>query len=255
MNKIMTAALAALVAYPLLAVQGTIRTETDRKTGEIKWRSRDKTYVMSIKKGQTLVDMEYKLSDVVGLDVEKPAGFDKAVEMVQKGQGASAIGTLAKIVEEYKMFVWDKPAGRWLVEAYLAADNAQKALDVATSIISEDKDAAWQGDLAPAYWQVLLRLGKSQQLEKCISKAASSGDRVSSAQALLMRGDILVAGGDSRDLLRQALSDAYLRVALMYRDEPCREVRAQAMMKAAACFDKLGDATRAENLRSQAKSI
>ena len=109
-------------------------------------------------------------------------------------------------------------------------------------------------ELAPAYWQALLKLGKSQQLENCLRKASSSADRVTSAEALKMRGDmILAAGGDTPETYRQALTDAYLRVALLYIDEPCKEVRAAAMLKAGFCFDKIGMAARAES--TQAKTL
>ena len=71
-----------------------------------------------------------------------------------------------------------------------------------------------------------------------------------------MRGDmILAAGGDLPDTYRKALIDAYLRVALMYPDEDCKAVRASAMLKAATCFDKIGMASRAEQMRGQAKAL
>ena len=46
-----------------------------------------------------------------------------------------------------------------------------------------------------------------------------------------------------------------MRVALMYQDAECKRERADALIKAAKCFDKLGQASRAENLRAQAKAI
>lgn len=256
MNKLVAAAMVALAASSTWAIQGTIKCDKGTWTGDITWMASKKTYSVSYKKGQTNVSAECPLADVERLDIPKPAGFDKAVEMVRRGQGSAAIGILTKIVADYKMLSWDKPAGRYLVEAYLAANNAEKAYQTAQSIIGNDKDAAWTGDLAPAYWQTLLKLGKNQQLENCLKKASSSGDRATSAEALVMRGDmILVAGGDTPDTYRQALTDAFLRVALMYPDEPCKDARASAMMKAASCFDKLGMAARAENMRTSAKAL
>ncbi len=256
MKKLIILGLVAAIVAPLWAVQGTIHTATDSKKGDIKWQSRSKKYIVSFKKGKTLVSAEYPLDDVEELDIAKPNGFDKAVENVQRGNGASAIGILSKIVDEYKMLQWDKPAGRYLVEAYIAANQAQKAYEVASDIIREDKSAAWKGDLAPAYWQALLKLGKNQQLEGLVKKAAVSGDRAASANALVMRGDIILATeGDSPDGCKKALTDAYLRVMLMYADEPCREAHSEAMQKAANCFDKLGQASRAEQIRAQARKI
>ena len=256
MKRLMILCLAVAATAPLWAIQGTIRTATDSKKGDIKWQGRSKSYAVSFKKGNTMVSAEFPLDSVEELEIDKPAGYDKAVENVLKGNGAAAIAVLTTIVKDYKMLQWDKPAGRYLVEAYLASNNAQKALEAAESVIKDDKSAEWKGDLAPAYWQALLRLGKNQKLEGLVKKAAISGDRAASASALVMRGDIILATeGDTPDACKKALTDAYLRVMLMYADEPCREARVQAMQKAAGCFDKLGQASRAEQIRSQARKI
>jgi tetratricopeptide (TPR) repeat protein len=256
MNKLATAALVAIATSSLWAIQGTISTETDRKSGDLKWQSRQKSYLLTYKKGNTNLQMEFPLDSVTSLDIAKPAGFDKAVEMVQKGQGSAAIPVLEKVVKEYKMLQWDKPAGRYLVEAYIAANRVEDAYKAAQNVIADDKEAAYKGELAPAYWQVLLKLGKNQQLESCLKKAASSGDRASSAEALIVRGDVILnQEGETPDALKRALTDAYLRVALMYPDEPCRQARANAMMRCATCFDKLGMAARAEGMRTQAKAL
>lgn len=249
-------AIAALAAAELMAIQGTVYTETDSKQGDIKWQPRTKSYAVSFKKGPTVVSAEYPLADVVRLDIPKPAALAKAVEMVDGGQGAAAAPALAKIVADYRMLTWDKVAGRYLAQAYLAAGQADKAYAVCNAIIGEDKSAAWSGDLAAAYWQTLLKLGKGSQLESVLKKAASSGDRAASAAALVMRGDMIVAAGnDAPDSLRTALRDGYLRVALMYNDPACSRERAEAMMKAAQCFEKLGQVARAEHLRTQAKKL
>ena len=249
-KKTLILSLAALAVPELFAIQGTISTDAETFAGDIKWHAREKKYI--VEKGK--ITKEFKLADVTGIDVAKPAGFDKAVQLVQDGQGASAIGTLTKIVSEYRMLKWDKPAGRYLAMAHLAAGNAQKAYDACQAIVSEDKSAAYSGDLAAAYWQSLLKLGKTEQLEGLLKKASASGDRQSSAAALVMRGDIIVAGSnDKPDELRRALRDGYLRVVLMYQDAPCARERAEACQKAAQCFDKLGQSARAEQLRAQAK--
>ncbi|MBQ2631620.1 MAG: hypothetical protein IJG13_18240 [Kiritimatiellae bacterium] len=249
-KKTLILSLAALAVPELFAIPGTISTDAETFAGDIKWHAREKKYI--VEKGK--ITKEFKLADVTGIDVAKPAGFDKAVQLVQDGQGASAIGTLTKIVSDYRMLKWDKPAGRYLAMAHLAAGNAQKAYDACQAIVSEDKSAAYSGDLAAAYWQALLKLGKTEQLEGLLKKASAAGDRQSSAAALVMRGDIIVAGSnDKPDELRRALRDGYLRVVLMYQDAPCARERAEACLKAAQCFDKLGQSARAEQLRAQAQ--
>ena len=249
-KKIPILALAAIAAPALFAIQGTVSTEAETFAGDVKWHARDKKYV--VEKGK--ITKEFKLADVTAVEVAKPAGFDKAVQQVQDGQGAAAIAVLSKIVADYRMLKWDRPAGRYLALAYLATGNAQKAYDACQPIVAEDKAAAYTGDLAPAYWQAMLKLGKGEQLEGLLKKAAASGDRPSSAAALVMRGDIIVAASNDRpDELRRALYDGYLRVVLMYQDAPCARERSEACLKAAQCFDKLGQSGRAEQLRAQAK--
>ena len=243
---------AALTAAEVFAIQGTISTDNETVSGDIKWQQRAKSYI--IEKGK--ISKEFKLAEVVSLDIPKPAGFDKAVQMIEGGQGAAAVPLLTKIVADYRMLKWDKQAGRYLAMAHLAAGNAQKAYDACEEIISEDKTAAYTGDMAAAYWQALLKLGKTEQLEKLLKKAAASGNRSASAAALVMRGDMIVAASnDAPDELKRALRDGYLRVALMYQDAECVRERGEAMLKAAACFDKLGQSARAEQLRAQAKNI
>lgn len=251
LKKSMLLGLAVLAVTPLLAVQGTITTASDTRKGDIRWQPRSRTYYISFRKGQSDMSAEFKLAEVVSLDIDKPAGYDRAVESVMRGQGGSAIATLKKIVADYRMLVWDKPAGRYLALAYLADGQAQEALNVCQSIIAEDKAAAYSGELASAYWQSLLKLGKIQQLEAVLKKAAAADDRAASAAALVMRGDIIMAEGDSREVTERALRDGYLRVVLMYGDSACRRERREALMKAAQCFDKLKYTERAERLRKQ----
>lgn len=242
-------------ALPLLAVQGTIATDATEYTGEIKWQPRAKSYEVSYKKGKTTVSAEIKLEELSRLDIPKPAAFDKAVEQVERGQGAAAISALDKLVKEYRMLNWDKPAGRYLVLAYLSADQVQKAFETCNAIIAEDKSAAYSGDLAMAYWQVLLRQGKRDQLDSLMAKAITSGSRQAAAAATVMRGDAIMSEGDSPDIIRRALRDGYLRVALMYADPECQRERVEAAEKAAKCLDKIGFSSRAEKLRTMVKAL
>ena len=256
MKKSLLAVAVASAAVQAWAIKGTLRTETETLTGEIKWQPRQRQYEITIIRDKRPIAMERKLADVVGLDIPTPPNFDKAVSQVESGNGAAAVAALTKIVDDYRMLVWDKPAGRYLALAHLAAGNAQKALDVCQKIIAEDKTAAYSGEVAPAYWQALLKLGKTDQLEGLLKKATSSADRPASAAALVMRGDIIrsTANGDHAKL-RLALRDGYLRVAMMYRDPACRRERHEALLKAAEVFNDIGQASRAETLRREAKSI
>jgi len=257
MKKTVLLGVVMVVAVELMAVQGTIETTAgDSKTGDLKWQPRQKSYLLTYKKGKTDVSAEFPLADVAKLDIPVPPGYEKAVEMVEKGQGVQAIAPLTKIKDEYRMLVWDKPAGCYLAKAYTASGQAQKAYEVCQGVIADDKEAAYKGALAPAYWEALIKLGKRDMLVTLLDKAAASGDRASSAAALVARGDLIVAEGqESPDACKKALTDGYLRVVLMYTDAECTPVRKDAMEKAANCLAKLGKASQAEQMRSQAKGL
>ena len=94
MKKTIILTFAALAAAETFAIQGSISTEAETFAGDIKWHARDKKYV--VEKGK--VTKEFKLADVTGLDIPEPAGFKKAAQMVDEGQGASAIATLLFLV-------------------------------------------------------------------------------------------------------------------------------------------------------------
>lgn len=249
--------LAVAQAASLFAVPGTVETMGgDLKSGDVKWQPRQKSYLLTYKKGKTDVSAEFPLADVASLNIEKPQGFDKAVEQVEKGQGAQAIAILTKIAADYRMLVWDKPAGRYLAMAYTSAGQPQKAVEVCQGIIADDKSAAYTGALAPAYWDALIKLGKRDQLAALLDKAAASGDRASSAAAFVARGDLVKSEGkDSPDACKKALTDGYLRVVLLYKDAECTDVRRTAMEKTADCLALLGKASQAEQMRAQAKSL
>ena len=85
MKKTMALTLAALAAAELFAFQGTVSTETDSFTGDVKWNARDKKYV--IEKGK--ISKEFPLADVTNIEIAKPATFDAAVKMVQDGKAAA----------------------------------------------------------------------------------------------------------------------------------------------------------------------
>ena len=259
MRKILVLAWATAAAATAFSavIQGTVFTEGDQKTGAVKWNHRAKSYTITQKQGNASIDVEVPAADVTDLNIAKPANIDAAIAQVQKGQGAAAIGILQGIVKEYSHLQWDKIAGRYLVEAYLAANRGEDALKSAQAIIASDPGAAFVGELAPAYWQALLKLNQKPKLEAALAKAAASGDRFSSGAAFTLRGDIIMQeGGESADAAKKALADGYLRVVLMYTDQPvAAKLRPEALYKAAQCFEKLGQSGRAEAMRGELKKL
>lgn len=226
MKKLAVMALAAATSS-VWAVQGTITVGQTKHKGDIVWKAASNSYAVT--KGKATAN--YTLDQVEAIDIPKPENLDKAI-------ASKNITELTKIVKEYRMLTWDKAAGRALVSAYLDT-NPDKAYEAAQAIIKDDKASAYTGDLALAYWQVLFKLNKTTQLENCLRKAVSDGDRRSSAEALVMRGDIL-SHADTQEAHRKALIDGYLRVALMYTDQDSIPARREALKRCEVSFKKIG---------------
>jgi tetratricopeptide (TPR) repeat protein len=237
-------------------IVGTIVDSQGTHRGAVRYSLKSKTYFVTAKQGGALMEMEIAPGDVSAMEIDPPAGWDQAVDKVSKGQGASAISYFAAVVKKYNHLQWDLRAARYLADAYLASGNVDKAFESCMSVVRADQETAYKGELAPIFWKVLVQLGKKEQLEKLLNKAAVSGDRYSSGAALIGRGDLILASGESAESLRQALVDGYLRVALMYTDgKVAEQLRPEAMAKAATCFEKIGQAARADQMRSDLRRL
>ena len=259
MKKIL-AAIALSVSATVFAaagdIMGTITDAQGPHKGVVRYSLKSKTYFVTKKQNGAVMEVEIAPADVTEMDIAEPAGWDQAVANVEKGRAAASINYFAGIVKQYNHLQWDLRAARYLADAYLASGNADKALESCTAVVRADPETAYKGELAPIFWKVLVKLGKKGQLEKLLVKAATSGDRYSSGAALIGRGDLILAGGESADSLRAALVDGYLRVALMYTDGKIAEqLRPEALAKSAQCFEKIGQAGRADQMRGELKRL
>lgn len=242
MKRLLLITAVALIGSSSWAAVGTIKsTKGDVKKGVIKWVSQSKSY--ELKMGNVTVTL--KEDEVKSLDVEMPKNLEKL-----------GIDGWKKIIKEYEKLQWDVVAARYLTEAYLNSGRVKDAYDAARIVIDRDKTAAYKGDLAPKYWQTLHKLGEADRLERCLKLAVEEGDRKMSAEALLMRGDILRdKGGKTPASYKEALVDAYLKVALMYNTPECINQRIEGFEKSAEAFAAMGRATEAQHMRNQAEEL
>ena len=245
-------AMAALVAGLASAqIQGVITTPEGRKIeGAIKWLPRQKAYGITAKGGN--VELEMEPANISELRIPRPRELDTAIDNIKQGNAAAAVPVLEKLSADYLMLQWDTVATRYLAEAHIKAGGADKALAVCEKVITANPEAAYLGEMAPPYWQALLALGRTAKLEDLLSKAIKSGDRRASAFALIMRGDVITAEGETHEITRRSLRDGYLRVITLYRSE--RDAQPEALYKAAKGFEKLGQTSRADQLRTTLKA-
>lgn len=229
-------------------IAGTITTlEGKSMTGAIRWKVREKAYAIT----QNNIDIEMPLANVKDVQVPKPKELDGAVANIQSGSAAAAVPVLEKIANDYLMLQWDKVATRLLTDAYIKAGEADKAIRVCEKIIASNPEAAYLGEMAPAYWQALMKAGRGSKVEDLVTKAIKTGDREASAFALIMRGDIILASGETNDIAKKALRDGFLRVVTLYKG--VKPAQPEALYKAAKCFEKLGQTARADQMRTTLK--
>lgn len=238
----------AAVAKP---IAGHItRKDGTKISGNIRWMSQGRKYIVSqSNKDGRSISIDVPLSDVARVETtRKPEKLEAAIRAVESGKSAAAIPVLAQIATQYAMLGWDEPATRYLAQATLDTGKADAAVAICEKIIRVKPEAAYLGDVAPIYWQALLRTDKKSKLAELVGKAISSGDRFASASALIMRGDMLMEQKEPMN----ALKDGYLRVIVLY--ENVRVVQPEALFKAAKAFEALSQNGNAEKFRSTLRS-
>ena len=223
-------------------VTGSLVTKEGKTfTGTIRWKAASRVYFFSDGK----FELEFAPSQIKDMTIPEPAGYGDAVKAVREGRPQQAIPVLERIAQDYVMLRWDVLATRVLVEACLNNNDATAALRACDKVIAAKPDAAYSGEMAPLYWQALLKSGKTSKLDALLEQSIKTGTPEATAYALIMRGDMLSGKGE----FKNALKDGYLRVITLYR--AVRAAQPEALFKAAKAFDQINQAPRAETMRRQ----
>lgn len=214
------------------------------RQGMLRWLPADKQYVLSIKAGNGVSERRIAASDIRVLKVKEPDAWKQAMDAARKAPD-SAIPQLKTIIQQYKMLQWDAEAAAMIAKIYLRKGQAAQAVTSCKEVAQANPRAAWDSAMAPVMWQAMIEAKQTTGLAGMLDKGATSPDRKVAAQATLRRGDLLIQQGETKN----ALKDGYLRVVFLYGDQS--DARAEALYHAAEAFDKLGQATYAEKMRSQ----
>jgi hypothetical protein len=232
---------------------GVLVTDTKEYRGLLGWKSAKKAYTVKIHTGPGTgpaeVELEVPFASVKSLAVVEPPDLRPAVQLVKDNKPQAAIAVLDKVAQEYAMLQWDLPATRWLADAYLRDNKPEQAVRACERLIDKRPEAATSGELVPWYWQALLAAGRNNKLEDLVTVAAKSGVPAGQARANVLRGEIL----RKQTRTKNALLDGYLRTIVLFkewRDPTVREARAEALFKAAECFDDLGMIAPATRMRT-----
>jgi len=232
----------AVGAAQAIDVTGSLVTQDGKPfNGVIKWKASAHVYIISANK----VDLELPPAQIKEMSIPEPAGYADAVKAVREGRPQQAIPVLDRIAQDYVMLQWDEPATRALTDAYLKSGDTASALRACEKVIAAKPEAAYAGEMAPLYWQALLKSDRTAKLEGLLDQAIKTGGLEATAFALIMRGDTLAAKND----FKGALKDGYLRVITLYRT--VRSAQPEALYKASKAFDQINQASRAEMMRKQ----
>lgn len=236
---------AELMAQVAGGVPGKLTANNRDFLGMIRWSARNQEY--AVLDPRTNIESVHALANVQKIQIVRPKELDAAIAAVKANNGAAAIAVLTKIANDYAMLQYDEEAVRWLADAYLQTNNGAAALKAIEQVTTQRPAAAYLGELATVYWRVLLQQNRTSKLEDLLEKAVKSGDRIASATALVLRGDLILKTGDTQEHHTRALKDGYLRVVTLYRG--VRPVQPEANYKAAKSLEKLGMNARAQERR------
>ncbi|MBQ2281672.1 MAG: hypothetical protein II332_02750 [Kiritimatiellae bacterium] len=229
-----------LVSVEAAEVKAKIILEGIETPCMLMWKPASKVYV--VKQGN--MTREVSPESIQAMVVAPPAGWDEIMKRVRSANPATAIPQLQKVMQDYVMLEYDGKAGAIAAQIYLKQGKAQEALKICEKVVQTNKRAAYASDMSPFYWEALIATGKTASLPNMLNRAISSGNRTISAAALIARGDLL----RSEDKNMEALKDGYLRVVYLYNSETSKQP--EAIYKAFETFNKLGQTTYAEKMRS-----
>lgn len=206
----------------------------------LQWRESSQEYRLTMPDGTVL---PLRKNQIERLEVDKPAEFDKASQMVDGKQYAQAIPILEAMISEYAMRVWDNQARYLLAQAYMGMNNSKKAAQVLDDYVAQVSKAQLPAEVILFYWNVLLSADRGASLKKELDDVIATGSREMVAAAQIMRGNLSRQAGQKD----AALLD-YLRVILLF--ESVKTVQPEALFRAAELLDEMRD-PRAEGLRKK----
>ena len=225
-----------------VAAQDVVQLTNGKKlqVRDIKWRESEQSYRVELMDGAVL---PLPKAQVAGLSIRKPADYDKVIAMLAAKQYAAAIPLLEDIIIKYKMLDWDNQARVQLANAYLAQNDAKKAVNVLEAYMSSVPKEGIPAALIRVYWAALLQSNQGAALKKELDSVVAGGTRPMVAAAMIMRGNVNRESGQKE----VALLD-YLRVVILF--ENIREIQPEALFKAAEILDELRD-PRAEEMKKK----
>lgn len=166
--------------------------------------------------------------------VDKPEAYERAEALLERGQPGAAIPLLAEVIKAYRFLNWDRPAERLLADAQYGSGAYEDAVMTYEAVFVHSPPVAGDSGARANYLEALLQINAIDKLRPLLSETVATGKRDVAAKALMMRGRLLQAKGETGD----ALFD-FMCVAELFRDMP--DYQPEALYRTGKLLAGLGD--------------
>ena len=178
---------------------------------------------------------------------DKPAEYDKAVQLYNERKYDEAIALLGPVTTKLRGLFWDAYSGALTVQAQIAKGDATAAVGTADRFMLANPALTNNPVAEDAQRQALIAAKQFDRLEAALTKELNGDSRPDAARAQLARGDLRVA----QNRLEEAVMD-YLRAALQFADvKDENEVQAEGLLKAVTTLQRMKDARSAQHCLKQ----
>lgn len=223
------------VAMTAQASSLTLKNKQLLNAKKIEWRETTRDYLLTAEGASRAIPED----QVLQLNIDRPADFDKARSLISSRQYAQAVTLLDGLIKEYRKLVWDVEALKLQAQCYVEMNEPGKAAVVMDSLFASG------GAITPAlqmlYWKALQKSGDTKRLQKELARTLGTGSSDLVAAAYLIRGNAYLQDGDQD----AALSD-FLKIVTLFKGE--KAVQPEALYNVVELLDKAKD-PRAEEFR------
>ncbi len=185
----------------------------------------------------------YDPRQIVRAEADRPADYSRGVQLFKARKYDEALKLFEALVRKFEGLTWDHRANLMIARTYAGQGRADAAL-ATFKLLPES--AFKNPDVRLQYWDVLMETAEYETLAKDLKEAVRDKNRDIAGRAQLVRGNMRMR---QKQYERAAIN--YLRTVEFFQAD--RELRAEALFRAAAALDELRD-QRAEGLRQELRS-
>lgn len=199
----------------------------------IEWREASREYVVLMGGASRSIPA----SEVLKLNIDKPANIDKAKALISSRQYAQALPLLEEIIRKYKQLIWDVEALKLQAQCFVEMNEPKKATASLDALFAAG--ATLTPALQKTYWTALQKAGNNERLMKELTRTMGVGSPDLVATAYVIRGNAYLQDGNQD----AALAD-FIKVVTLFKNEKASQP--EALYQVADLLEKAKDPRAAE---------